>query len=232
MVIINQTLNLSPLNMLLLQDPFTSYKEQKWLFIPPPQLTLIGVLNIKYFRDQEIFVKNFTKLVLLLSWDLILGSTIKWLSYNDPKEEYNDENPYIKYRIILVGKLSTFISLKTAENHFSLKKSEFSIQLVVADLTLNILKNLLSRYREGYTINSPLRIKVFKLKLLSDSFNSGNPFPNGLDSTSITNTNNSLSLPASAFTIGDKVAVQVWFKSYNFSNKTRPTFRLLKLQRL
>ena len=78
---------------------------------------------------------------------------------------------------------------------------------MVVDLILNILKDLLSHYREGYTINSPLRIKVFKLKLLSDSFNSNNPFPNRLDGTSITNTNNSPFLPASAFTISDKVAV-------------------------
>ena len=222
-------LSLSPSSTLLLQDPFTSHKEQKRLSTPPPQSTLIGVLNIKYFRNQEIFIKNLTELVLPLNQDLIPGSIIKQLSYNDPKEEYNDENPYIKYRIILVGKLSTFISLKTAENYFSPKKPEFSIQLVVVDSTLDVLKDLLSHYREGYTINSPLRIKVPKLELLLDSFNSGNPFPNGLNGTSITDTNNSPSLPASAFTIGNKVAVQVQFKSYNFSNKTRPTFKLLKL---
>ena len=109
--------------------------------------------------------------------------------------------------MILVGKLSTFISLKTAENYFSLKKPKFSIQLVVANLILDVLKDLLSHYREGYTINSSLRIKAPKLKLLLDSFNSGNFFPNRLNGTSITNTDNGLFLPASAFTINDKVAV-------------------------
>ena len=132
---------------------------------------------------------------------------MKWLLYNDPKEEYNNENPYIKYKMILVGKLSTFISLRAVENYFSLKKPEFSIQLVVIDLTLNVLKDLLSRYREGYTINSLLRIKVLELELLLNSFNSSNPFPNRLDGTSTTNTDNGPSLLAFAFTIGNKVTV-------------------------
>ena len=78
---------------------------------------------------------------------------------------------------------------------------------MVEDLILDILKDLLSRYREGYAINSPLRIKVPKLKLLLDFFNSGNPFPNGFDGTFITNTDDGLKLAASTFTIGDKVAV-------------------------
>ena len=78
---------------------------------------------------------------------------------------------------------------------------------MVEDLILNILKDLLSHYRERYAINSPLKIKVSKLKLLLDFFNSSNPFPNGFDGTSTTNTDNGPKLTASAFTIGDKVAV-------------------------
>ena len=157
---------------------------------------------------------------------------MKQLLYNNPQEEYNNENLYIKYRIILIGELSTFLSLRAIENRFSPEKPEFSIQLVVKDSILDVLKDLLSRYREGYTINSSLRIKVPELELLLDSFNSGDPFPNRFNGTSTTNTNNSLPLLASTFTIGNKLAVQVWFESYNFNNKTRLTFRLLKLQRL
>ena len=109
--------------------------------------------------------------------------------------------------MILVGEFSTFISLRAIENYFSLKKPEFFIQLVVVDLILDILKDLLSRYREGYAINSPLRIKVFELKLLLDSFDSSNPFPNRFNSTFTTNTDDGLKLAAFAFIISDKVAV-------------------------
>ena len=78
---------------------------------------------------------------------------------------------------------------------------------MVVDLILNILKDLLSYYREGYTINSLLRIKVFKSELLSDSFNSSNPFPNRFNSTFTTNIDDRLKLKTFVFTIGDKVAV-------------------------
>ena len=154
---------------------------------------------------------------------------MKQLLYNNPAKEYNNKNLHIKFKIILLDKLNAFLSLKAVKNYFSLKKLKFFIQLVVEDLTLNVLKDLLSYYKEGYTVNNPLRIKVPKLELLSDSFNSSNPFPNRFNSTSTTNTNNGSTLPASAFTAGDKVAVQVWFGSYNFNNRTGPTFRLLKL---
>ena len=78
---------------------------------------------------------------------------------------------------------------------------------MVEDLILNILKDLLFRYREGYAINSSLKIKVFKLKLLLDFFNSSNPFPNGFNGTFTTNTDNRLKLAVFTFTISDKVAV-------------------------
>jgi hypothetical protein len=190
------------------------------------------VPNIKYFRDQEIYVENLAELVPPLSWDLIQAGTLKWLSYDDPKEEYNDENPHVKFGMILVGELGTFLSLKAAENHFSPDKPEFSAQLLVEDSTLNILKGLLSRCGEGYSINNPLRIKVPESELLSDSFTSGDPFPDGFDGTSTTDTDDGPILAASVFTSGDKVAAQVWFGSSNFKNRTGPTFRLLKLWRL
>ena len=157
---------------------------------------------------------------------------MKQLLYDDPAKEYNNKNLHIKFGIILLGELGAFLSLKATENHFSLEKPEFSVQLVVEDATLDVLKDLLSRCSEGYTINNPLRIKILESKLLSDSFNNGDPFPNRFDSTSTTDTDDRPSLAASAFTVGDKVAVQVWFRSYNFNNKTGPTFRLLKLWRL
>jgi hypothetical protein len=226
---INQTLNSSPPSPLSPQGPF---KKQKRLSTPPPLSTLSRVPNIEYFREQEIFVENLAELGPLLSWDLIAGTTMKWLSYDDPTKEYNDDNPHIKFGMILLGELGAFLSLKTAENHFSPEKPEFSVQLVVEDSTLEVLKDLLSRCGEGYAINNPLRIKVPESELLSDSFNSGDPFPDGFDGTSTTDTDDGPTLAASAFTAGDKVAVQVWFGSYNFNNKTGPTFRLLKLWRL
>jgi hypothetical protein len=177
-------------------------------------------------------VENLEDIDHLLSWDLIPGTKMKWLSYNDPEEEYSDEHPHTKFGMILLGELGTFLNLKLAENHFTPDKPEFSIQLLVEDSTLDVMKNLLSRRGEGYIINNPLKIKVPELELLSDSFNCGDPFPDGFDGTSTTDTDDGPVLAASAFTTGDKVAVQVWFGCYNFNNKTGPTFRLLKLWRL
>jgi hypothetical protein len=93
------------------------------------------------------------------------------------------------------------------------------------DSTLDVLIDLLSRRGEGYAINNPLRIKVPESELLSDSFSSGDPFPDGFDGTSTTDTDDGPTLTASTFTAGDKVAVQVWFGSYNFNNKTGPTLK-------
>jgi len=52
---------------------------------------------------------------------------MKWLSHNNPQEEYNNENLYVKYGMILVGELGTFLSLRAIENRFSLEKPESSI---------------------------------------------------------------------------------------------------------
>ena len=78
---------------------------------------------------------------------------------------------------------------------------------MVVDLTLDILKDLLSCYREGYAINSCLKIKVPKLEFLLDFFNSGNPFPNRFDGTFTTNIDNGLKLIAFTFIVDNKVAV-------------------------
>jgi hypothetical protein len=177
-------------------------------------------------------VKNLAELGPLLSWDLIPGTTVKWLLYDDPREEYDDAYLYIKFGMILVGELSAFLNLKVAENHFSPEKPEFSVQLLVEDLILDVLKDLLSWRGEGYAINNPLKIKVPESELLSDSFKSSDLFPDGFDRTSITDTDDGPVLAASAFTTGNKVAVQVWFGCYNFNNRTGLTFRLLKLWRL
>ncbi|KAH9203129.1 hypothetical protein DL95DRAFT_472680 [Leptodontidium sp. 2 PMI_412] len=226
----NQTLGRRSSSPLPSPNLSSSFREQ--MRTPPPQSMFSRVPNIKYFRDQEIFVENIAELRPQLSWDLIQGSTMKWLSYNDPEEEYNDDNPYTKFGIILVGEIGSFLSLKTAENHFSPEKPEFSIQLVVEDTTLNVLKDLLARCGEGYTVKSPLRIKVPESDLLSDSFNSGDPFPDGCDGTSTTDEDDGPTLAASAFGAGDKVAVQVWFGVYHFKDRSGPMFRLLKLWKL
>ncbi|KAH8800761.1 hypothetical protein F5884DRAFT_808732 [Xylogone sp. PMI_703] len=157
---------------------------------------------------------------------------MKWLSYDDPEEKYTDEHPHVKFGMILVGELGAFLNLKVAENHFSPEKPEFSLQLLVEESTLDILKDLLSHRGEGYAVNNPLRIKIPESELLSDSFESGDPFPDGFDGTSTTDTDDGPALPASAFTAGDKVAVQAWLGSYNFNNRSGPTFRLLKLWKL
>lgn len=177
-------------------------------------------------------MENLAVLGLRLSWDLIQGTTMKWLSYDDPAEEYNDQNLYQKFGMILLGELGTFLSLQAAENNFNPRKPEFFIQLLVEDSSLYILKDLLARCGDGYAIGNPLRIKVRESDLLSDSFNSGDPFPDAFDGTSTTDTDDGPTLAASAFTAGDKVAVQVWFGSYNFKTRAGPTFKLLKLWRL
>jgi hypothetical protein len=109
--------------------------------------------------------------------------------------------------MILVRELGAFLNLKVVENHFSPEKPEFSVQLLVKESTLDVLKDLLSCREEGYTINNPLRIKVPESELLSDSFNSSDLFPDRFDGTSTTDTNDRPNLAASAFTAGDKVAV-------------------------
>ena len=80
---------------------------------------------------------------------------------------------------------------------------------MVKDLILDVLKDLISHYRKGYAINSPLRIKVPESKKYLNFFNSSNPFPNRFNGIFTTNTDNGLKLIAFTFTIDNKVAVQV-----------------------
>jgi len=129
---------------------------------------------------------------------------MKWLSYDDPEEKYDDKHPYIKFEMILVGELGAFLNLKVTENYLSSEKPEFSVQLLVEESALDVLRNLLSYREEGYTINNPLRIKAPESEPLSDSFNSSDPFPDRFDSTSTTDINDRPILAASAFATGDK----------------------------
>jgi hypothetical protein len=177
-------------------------------------------------------VENLPELGSLLNWDLIPGTATKWLSYDDPEQEYSDEHPHIKFGVILLGELGPFLNLRAAENRFSPDKPEFSVQLLVQEPILDVLRRLLSLRGEEYTLNNPLRIKVPESELLSNSFNHGDPFPDGFDGTSTTDQDDGPSLAASAFSVGDKVAIQVWFGCYNFNNRAGATFRLLKLWRL
>jgi hypothetical protein len=65
----------------------------------------------------------------------------------------------------------------------------------------------------------------------------GEPLPAAFDGTTTDDDQDGDNIDASRFTAGDKVAVQAWFGSYVFINKSgktmsRLTFRLLKLWRL
>jgi hypothetical protein len=99
-----------------------------------------------------------------------------------------------------------FFNLKVIENHFSPEKLEFFVQLLIEELTLDVLKNLLFCRKEKYTINNLLKIKVLKSKLFN-SFNNSDLFSNKFNSTFIINTNNRPNLTASAFTTNNKIAV-------------------------
>ncbi|KAH8798662.1 hypothetical protein F5884DRAFT_140344 [Xylogone sp. PMI_703] len=193
------TLNPSTSTALSLLRPSSSHQERETPSTPPPQSALNRVPNIKYFHDQEIFVENLTDLVPPLSWELMPKTTMKWLSYDDPEEKYTDEHPHVKFGMILIRELNAFLNLKVAENHFSPEKPEFSLQLLVQESTLDILKDLLSRRGEGYTVNNPLKIKIPESELLSDSFKSGDLFPDGFDGTSTTDTDDGPALSASVW---------------------------------
>jgi hypothetical protein len=62
----------------------------------------------------------------------------------------------------------------------------------------------------------------------------GDAFPATFNGTSMDDDQDGDIIDASSFTIGDKVAVQAWFSSYVFTDKSGrtpsgPMFRLLKL---
>jgi len=139
--------------------------------------------------------------------------------------------------IILLGQLGQFITLKSAQNNFNQDKPEFSLQLQVEEQSLEILKVLIRRRDRNLTVTNPLRIKVAESDITLLTFTPGDPFPAAFDGKTTDDDQDSDDIDASRFTTGDKVAVQAWFGSYVFTNRSgktvsRPTFRLLKLWRL
>jgi hypothetical protein len=199
-------------------------------------LSFDGVSNLLYFRGQWVYVRNLERLDPKLLWEAFSRTRIKWLAYNDPDELYHDEE-LGPLGIILLGQLGQFTTLKSAVNNFNLDKPEFSLQLQVEERSLEILKVLIRRRDRNLTVINPLRLKVAKSDITLPSFTPGDPFPASFDGTTTDDDQDGDDIDASRFAAGDKVAVQAWFGSYVFTNKSRktisgPTFRLLKLWRL
>jgi len=139
--------------------------------------------------------------------------------------------------IILLGQLGQFTTLRSAQNNFDKNKPEFSLQLQVEERALEILKVFVRRRDRNITVTNPLRVKVAEADITSPSFTPGDPFPAAFDGTTTDDDQHGDEVDASCFTAGDKVAVQAWFGTYVFTNKSGkvvsgPTFRLLKLWRL
>jgi hypothetical protein len=205
---------------------------------PPPVLDLSRVPNIQYFRSQWVYVENLNRLDSKLSWDTIKGTGIKWLSWNNPSDIYDDDDDEPgPLGIILLGQLGPFVRLRSAENNFNKNKPEFSLQLEVDERSLGVLKDLIRRREGNLTVSNPLRVKITESDITAPTFTPGDPFPATFDGTSTDDDEDGDIIDASCFTAGDKVAVQAWFGSYSFqdrSGKTAsgPTFRLLKLWRL
>lgn len=190
---------------------------------------------MRYFMGQWVYVENLDRLDPELSWQAVGGSGIKWLSHYDPADSCGTGEPS-PLGIILLGQLGSFINLERADNNFNKNKPEFSLQLEVESRSLAILKNLIRRRDKNLTVTNPLRIKVAESDL-SSPFTPGDAFPAAFDGTSTDDDQDGDDLDASLFTTGDKVAIQVWFGSYVFTDKAGktacgPTFRLLKLWRL
>ena len=200
---------------------------------PPPALSFGGVPNLPYFRGQWVYVGNLERLDPKLSWNAFNGTGIKWLAYHDPDDLYHDEEPG-PLGIILLGQLGQFTTLKSAQNNFDKNKPEFSLQLQVEEKALEILKVFIRQRNKNITITNPLRVKVAEADITSPSFTPGDPFPAAFDGTTTDDDQDGDDVDASRFTTGDKVAVQAWFGTYVFTNKSGksvsgPTFRLLKL---
>lgn len=139
--------------------------------------------------------------------------------------------------IILLGQLGQFTTLKSAENNFNKDKPEFSLQLQVEEPSLDILRVLIRRRDRNLTVTNPLRVKVAESDITLPSFIPGEPFPAAFDGGTTDDDRDGDNIDASRFAAGDKVAVQAWFGSYVFTNRSGktvsgPTFRLLKLWRL
>ena len=96
------------------------------------------------------------------------------------------------------------------------------------------MKVLICRQDRNLTVTNPLRLKAAKSDITSFSFTPEDPFPAAFDRTTTDDDQDGDDIDASRFTAGDKVAVQAWFSSYFFTNKSGktvsgPTFCLLKL---
>jgi hypothetical protein len=197
-------------------------------------LDLSRVPNVQYFSSQWVYVENLKRLDLKLSWETVKGSGIKWLTYTD--ELYDSEQPG-PLGVIFLGQLGPFVKLRSAENHFNPNKPEFSLQLEVEEKSLDILRELIHRREENLTVTNPLRVKVTESDIASSSFTPGDAFPATFDGTATDDDEDGDVIDASCFTTSDKVAVQAWFGSYVFTDKSGkivsgPTFRLLKVWRL
>lgn len=139
--------------------------------------------------------------------------------------------------VILLGQLGPFVRLRSAENNFNKNKPEFSLQLEIGDRPLGILKDLIRLRDRSLTVVNPIRIKVAESDIALPSFKPGDPFPATFDGTSTDDDQDGDTIDACCFTPGDKVAIQAWFGSYIFRDKSGktasgPTFRLQKLWRL
>ena len=195
-----------------------------------------SVPNLPYFRGQWVYAGNLERLDPKLSWEAFNGAGIKWLTHNEPDDTYDDEE-LGPLGIILLGQLGQFTTLKSAVNNFNPDKPEFSLQLQVEERSLEILKVLIRRRDKNLTVTNPLRLKVVESDITLPSFTPGGPFPATFDGTTTDDDQDGDIIDASRFTAGDMVAVQAWFGSYVFTDKSRktvsgPTFRLLKLWRL
>jgi hypothetical protein len=107
----------------------------------------------------------------------------------------------------------------------------------VDERSLEVLKVLIRRRDGNLTVTNPLYIKVTESDVTLPLFTPGDPFPAAFDGITTDDDQDSDGIDASRFATGDKVAVQAWFGSYVFTNKSGktvsgPTFRLLKVWRL
>ncbi|KFZ23107.1 hypothetical protein V502_02414, partial [Pseudogymnoascus sp. VKM F-4520 (FW-2644)] len=90
---------------------------------PPPALNFDSIPNLLYFQGQWVYVENLERLDLKLLWEAFNGTEIKWLAHNNPDDLYNVEE-LGPLGIILLGQLSRFTTLKSAENNFNKDKPE------------------------------------------------------------------------------------------------------------
>jgi hypothetical protein len=216
--------------------PSSSTFPKKRPATPPPALNFDGVPNLPYFRGQWVYAGNLKRLDPKLSWEAFSGNGTQWLAHKDPDDIYNDDD-LGPLGIILLGQLGSFINLSTAKDNFGKGRPEFSLQLQVDERSLEVLKILIRRRDRNLTVANPLRVKAAESDITTPSFTPGDPFPATFDGKTTDDDEDGDSIDASLFTAGDRVAVQAWFGSYVFTDKSGktvsgPTFRLLKIWRL